>query len=53
MKTPRLTAEKVFRAIRFLEKRREHAKKAKNIHWLEEYENALAVITELAAVPRK
>ncbi len=53
MKTPRLTAEKVFRAVRFLEKRRDHARKTKNLTWLEEFENAVNVITELSAVARK
>ncbi len=53
MKTPRLTSEMIERSIHFLERRRDHARVTKNSAWLEEYENAFAIVTGLAAVPRK
>ena len=44
-----ITLEKVRRAVKFLERRKEHAELQANKEWTEEFENAIAVIKGLAA----
>jgi hypothetical protein len=52
MKSAKITPEKIERAIRFLERRREFAERSRNTRWAEEYENALNIMCGLSAVPR-
>jgi len=48
-KSSSVTLEKVVRAIKFLERRKEHAELQKNKEWTEEFENAISVIKGLTA----
>ena len=53
MKTPYLTLEKISQAVKFLEKRKSHAKGIANKEWEKEFDNAITVITEMAGVDLK
>ncbi|MDA3938251.1 MAG: hypothetical protein PF693_02940 [Spirochaetia bacterium] len=50
MKSPYLTIEKIQRAVKFLEKRKTHAKMMGNKEWENEFDNAITVIREMAGV---
>ena len=43
-----VTVEKIERALKFLQRRKEHAELQKNKEWTEEFENAIAIIQGLA-----
>ncbi|MDA3939075.1 MAG: hypothetical protein PF693_07185 [Spirochaetia bacterium] len=53
MKTPYLTIEKIQKAVKFLEKRKTHAKGIDNKDWENEFDNAITVIREMAGVDLK
>ena len=47
-KVQTVTLEKIARAVKFLERRKEHAEVQRNKEWVDELENAIAVIKGLA-----
>ena len=47
-KVQAVTVEKIARAVKFLERRKEHAELQRNKEWTEEFENAISVIKGLA-----
>ena len=47
-KVQTVTLEKIARAVKFLERRKEHAEVQRNKEWVDEFENAIAVIKGLA-----
>ena len=47
-KVQAVTVEKIERALKFLQRRKEHAELQANKEWSEEFENAIAVIKGLA-----
>lgn len=53
MKTTYLTFQKIHQAVKFLEKRKSHAKGADNKEWEKEFDNAITVIREMAGVDIK
>ena len=53
MKTPYLTIGKIKQAVKFLEKRKSHAKGIDNKEWEKEFDNAITVIREMAGVDLK
>ena len=53
MKTPYLTITKIQQAVKFLEKRKSHARSIGNKEWEKEFDNTITVITEMAGVDLK
>ena len=53
MKTPYLTFQKIQQAVKFLQKRKTHARMIKNKEWENEFDNAITVIREMAGVDLK
>ena len=50
MKKPYLTLEGIRQSVRFLEKRKAHAKESGNADWVFEYESAIRIIRSLCAL---
>ena len=53
MKTPYLTFQKIQQAVKFLEKRKSHAKGIGNKEWEKDFDNAITVIREMSGVDLK